>query len=243
MAKRKTTKAKPAKLTKAQREEFFRLRKLGMHAEGALNVARRHPSLHKWTDESGPTFKRTSFEHEGFTVHASLEYDECCNSRLDDLGEFTRDWQSGAVARFPDDEHPRRPMNIRNGRRRSRKFYDSHSLRFFVPSYTIEERRKDLNAAGYSKGVADFMARSQVYEDAEKAVEVQTACLDVVVFKNGIELARNSLGGMATDEEDYYLDECLTDYDTLREAIAEAKETLKGLCGGGCKGKRSKVTA
>lgn len=238
----KAKKVKRAKLTDEQKKAYFKLRE-NYSSEVAFRIASRAETKRKWIDESGPTFKRTTFEHEGFTVQASLEYDEYCNSRLEDLGKFTDSREDGAIARFPDDEHPRRPMNVRNGKRRSRKFYDRHSLRFFVPNYPIAERRETLHGQGYSRGVADYLARKQAYEDAEKAEDVQTASLDVVIFKNGVELARNSLGGIETDPDDWSLDEYLDSYSILSDAIVEAKETLKGLCECPKKGKRSKVEA
>lgn len=69
------------------------------------------------------------------------------------LGEFSNQWQEGAIDRF---NSPRAYVENRR-----------NEYRYFVPCNSIESHREGLIRLGYSKGNADFLARSYVMEDFE----------------------------------------------------------------------------
>lgn len=156
-----------------------------------------------WRGDSAET------ERDGYLVRVTVEPDDFMD--LSWLGTFTDD-PDGAV-----------PNPDWNG--------DSRTYRYFVPTYTLEERRRDLSALGWAKGPAEQEARRQIEQDARRAVDLREYVIGVKVSREGVELGSAYIGGCDFDglEE---AEQMIAEYDLIGEAITEANETLGRLCNG-----------
>ena len=188
-------------------KRYRAFRAKGFRASQAYRIATHEPP------ELGfdPSGERATFERDGFDLLVTVQPDDYTD--LSWLGEFTDTREDGAI-RNPD------------------YGYTPHVYEWFVPTYTAEQRRADLHAAGYSRGVADFLAREQVRQDAAMAVDYSEAVITVKARRAGVTLGTASVGGVGLGD-DYaearrYIAE--TAEELTDEAITEARETLATLC-------------
>src|SRR5215475_6919822 len=91
--------------------------------------------------------EKATTEREGFDIHITVEpyYD----SDTSYLGEFSDTYQPGAIP---------------SPNRRAPSAFQTDE--WFIPAYSVEERRQDLSRLGWAKGPAGEEARRQVEEDA-----------------------------------------------------------------------------
>lgn len=99
-------------------------------------------------DDGGPVPVLQRFE-------VRLEHDEFGPGFADYLGRFTDDVESADLCRG---------SAFKRLRVIGRNEYE-----FFECAYTVEARRADLSALGYSRGVSEYMARAQCREDWARA--------------------------------------------------------------------------
>lgn len=215
-------------------EKYRERRAKGDPARSALEVARAVERATKKIKLSyggrGNHLATATLKHRGFDVYVFVEYDEDMTTDDVGLGRFTAQRvDDTSIALFPEDSHRRH-----------------RSYRWWTPEVSIKEHRESLNKMGYSRGVADELARSYVYEDLKRATDEHWTAysVGVRVSKAGVELATNYLGGITVDDgpDDPYLADCAEDI--LGEAISEAKKEQQRICKALCsvksKGKRRK---
>lgn len=147
---------------------------------------------------------------DGFDVVVRLESDDIETS--DYLGTFTDKWELGAIAR----KNPGR-----------------NEYKYFVPGISHEDHRKSLSMMGYSKGEANRLASKYVRESMARAERFASGdighwCLLVYVYKESIELASQSLGGIEHDSDQEYID--YETWNLVQEALPEAQKTIEKLC-------------
>ena len=159
------------------------------------------------------------FKHGEFDVHVKIgtdydyDFSEC-------RGEFTDTWQDGVLIN-PD------------------KGYHGNSYKYFLPMTTTDEHRKSLIKLGYSKGIADEMARKYAYEDMLICLDpdkqdMTAVYIDVRVTYKGVEIGQDALYGIEMKdtyyrsmENDPYINEVAND--CLQEALREARAKLEDL--------------
>lgn len=155
---------------------------------------------------SGNVFQKVRWSEAGFNFYATMEYDTDSDWTLEDLGEFTNTWTEGAV------------KHSEGGR----------EYKWFVPSYSEAERYADYRARGYGKQQARLMARESVEKTYRHAKDYgdgwSSVGITVRVFKNGIELARESLWGVEYDYPGIYANESTRE--VADEALHAAKKAL-----------------
>lgn len=120
-----------------------------------------------------------------FTVsHEGEEY-----SDLSYLGEFTDRWVPEAISHL-------------------RRTGDRRSYEFWVPAYTPEERRSDMQSGGWSKGLAEYHAQKDTFRDYYRHADYGNgwAMVGVVVTLSidGREVDTLSLWGIESDSGDYF---------------------------------------
>jgi hypothetical protein len=161
-------------------------------------------------------FDGKTWQQDGFTLRVRVKHDDGANSDGPDwLGTFTDEWSEEAL-------NHRRKTRFGNGHR---------ELEWWKPAITVAEHREGLRGCGYSKGVAEEMARSCVEKDYQRADsfghEWGFMVVTVTASRRGIELGSSSLGGVESDGDDAYFEECIEDQ--AAEAIAEANKALDDL--------------
>lgn len=130
---------------------------------------------------------------EGIEFTVSREGEEY--SDLSYLGEFTDRWVPCAISHL-------------------RRQGDRRSCEFWVPAYTPEERRADMQSGGWSKGLAEYHAQKDTFRDYYRHADYGNgwAMVGVVVTLSidGREVDTLSLWGIESDSGDYF-DEVETD--------------------------------
>jgi hypothetical protein len=162
------------------------------------------------------TIKKARFRQGDFDcllkLHMDFDYrfTEC-------RGEFTGTWKPGVID-YPPARH------------------DRSLPRYFLPEISVEEHRDDLEKQGYSRGVAEELARQYVREDMLIAADPESrgyAAYGVTaqIFWRGVEVAYAGLWGIETADrkydEDPYLDECANS--VLHDALKDARKKVAEL--------------
>jgi len=143
----------------------------------------------------------------GLVVTATATPDD--DQDLSWLGEYTNSWSPDVVAR-----HHSVPISC---------------PRYFLPCYTIAQRRADLSALGYARGPAQLIAEQQVHQDARLFTELDARIVTVSVHKADVLLGQASIG--ADFDPNASVEDQLVNYasDILDEAISEARAALPHL--------------
>ncbi|GAA4009680.1 hypothetical protein GCM10022247_34770 [Allokutzneria multivorans] len=183
--------------------QYRRLRRSGLPSQFALHYATRAPFPGAYNDEADGTVHLQLDRAPEFSIVVTAEPDPDPDDSW--LGYFTQTRVSDAT-------------EVRQ-----------NAGRYFVPCYTISQRRKDLSARGYSRGVASELAEREARADARAAELLDHRVLKVSVRKADIELAATSIsvtfGPAAAYPDD--LIEVVVDYtDVVDEVIAEARAAL-----------------
>lgn len=208
---------------------YARARAAGSRAIDALRLAR-------WiTEERTPTpdhGRPVTIERDGFTVTLSIDYDEGMSLADMGYGRFLdgRGNDAGYQSR-PD------PDAIPNPYRDSRNVSGGDA--WYIPGEagSVAERAAYHRKAGASKSVALDMARETLAEELRYVTDdygPSIYVLTATASRNGIELGSASVGGIEiawsditrTDGSEYFAE--VAD-DLIPEAIADAREALKGL--------------
>jgi hypothetical protein len=196
----------------AKRERIERYRKYradGIPAHWAWKYAGHVAPSFDWQecgDGMRATLKRAGFD---VTIDAKPDYD---GFGMED-GTFT-DTRTADAVRIPD------------------CLRDRHSYRYFVPMISYAEHVKGLRDMGIARHDADCLARSYVLRDMRAAVSGREYYwLDVRVSRGGIELGRDSLGGIefGDDARERELDATVDDHGMINNAITSATDALAKL--------------
>lgn len=159
------------------------------------------------TDRQG--HPQANWKQDGFELSAKVETDD--DTDVSYLGKFVDQWEFGAI-------------KVEGWGRRQYP-------RFFVPATTVKEHREGLQGMGYSKGIAEEMARSHVHADLKLAKSYGDTWdmmqIIVQVMKEGVTLWSARIGGICHDDD---LEWSSIAKELAVEAIEEAKETLERLC-------------
>lgn len=126
------------------------------------------------------------------------------------LGTFTDRYEDGAI-RVPD-----------------RHVYAPSAFavpRWFVPAIGYRERREMYSRLGYSRGVADYRARREMWEDMRTAIDYSPYGVVVTVSLEGIELGHDSLWQCDYDDPG----RVVFDHDMIGEALSDARDSLASL--------------
>jgi hypothetical protein len=144
-----------------------------------------------------------------YNVSVSVDYDY---DFMEYRGHFTDKWEEGCIQ-----------LHDCNDWIRSQ---------YYAPVYTIAEVRKDLHKLGYSKGVADYEARKQVYRDMRiakdpEAMDMCAIYIDVIVIWKCVHIGFACIGGVELEgNEREYLDSLIIDelHDARYHAMNKALE-------------------
>lgn len=160
-------------------------------------------------------------ERDGFSVSVQYTYDEYPD--LSWIGEYTDDWQEGAIKHLPgwsqgydgsEYTHP-----------------DPRTYGWFIPAASAEEARRWYTSAGYSRHDAWVAGQRQARQDYERRDHITLYDLKVTVFRAGAELATEYLGGidLGDDLDNVDVDEqrVIMAIDAVECAIGEAKAAMK----------------
>lgn len=189
----------------------------GVSAGTALHWARNEQTVERVPMEETDLGFEGHIEKDGFVLRVKWELDE--TDDLSWLGTFKNQHEDGAV------QNPRwRP--------------GSGYYRWFVPTNTYEDHVRGLHELGYSRGVADQLARQYVREDVKFAISEEHGVYvcSVTAWRKEVELASVSLGGvdLGTDYKQAleWAETLPDDNGLLAEAVSEAATKLGELCGG-----------
>ena len=125
------------------------------------------------------------------------------------LGEFTNRWEPEAI------DH-----SVRAGRG------ERNAYPYWVPGYSVDDRRRDLNKMGYSRGMADYLAQTQLYADYYRHADYGNGWgmlgVTVHLYICGAYVDSQSVWGIESDAADFqeetaddlkwYLSESVEDY-------------------------------
>lgn len=193
----------------AQLRRYRGLRADGVPASAAYRVATAAPPSLRYRTGPGETitFEVDDPELAAFTITAVAEPDPMPD--ISWLGEFT---------------DARSPEAIENSR-------DPRVYRYFVPTYTVEQRRADFSARGYARAEAQRIAEHEARQDLRLAREIEHRIVIVSVRKAGVLLGTALLG---TDlDPDGNLEEqvvaVIGEHGLIDEAVHEAHAALPGL--------------
>ncbi len=110
---------------------------------------------------------------------------------LSHLGEFTSKWEEGALSH-------------------SRRAGDRFDHEWWIPTYSANERFRDLQKMGYSKGLADYYAHTQVFADYYRHADYGNGWsmvgVKVTLLLSGKEVDQEALWGIESDSEQYSLE-------------------------------------
>lgn len=111
--------------------------------------------------------------------------------------------------------------------------YEYRGYKYFIPCYSVQERFKDLQAMGYSKGVAEELARSYCRKDFERMegyckgdwymigiIAKASICIPYESYDKIETISSGGLFGIESDSGDTYIQ------DIEKEQLSE----LKDLC-------------
>jgi hypothetical protein len=146
-----------------------------------------------------------------------------------------RSWPRSRAPRSPSPTPPdiswlgeftdtRSPEAIENSR-------DPRVYRYFVPTYTVAQRREDFSARGYARADAQLLAEYEARQDLRLAREIEHRIVIVSVRKAGVLLGTAVLGTALDPDAD--LEEqvvaVIDDHDLIDEAVHEARAALPAL--------------
>jgi len=164
---------------------------------------------------------------QGFDICISSEPEEGFHIGDMGLGHFTDGAKIGDI-----------PLGDREAReRRTRRGEWTH----YRPSQSFRERRAYFHGIGMSRHVAWLAAKEDEKRELVLAEEYASgdrcpSYVSVKVYRNGVKLGSSGIG--MCDGDDDYLKQAVIEHGLIEEAIAEARETLAGLCGRGCKSRK-----
>ncbi len=207
---------------------YRRARADGQRAIDALRLARFIAADRIETPDYGRPVK---LDRDGFTLTLTLDYDEGMNLADLSYGRFlsgTEDWRTGY-------EYKPDPDAIPNPYRDSRNV--SNGDGWYVPGDASSGWYDYCRKAGMSKSVAWDAAREREREELRYVTAdygPSVYVLTVTASRNGIDLGSANVGGIEiawsdvtrTDGSEYLAEVA---EDIIPEAIAEAREALKGL--------------
>lgn len=189
---------------------------------------------------------------DGFEVEIETEYDDNPDLVTEEYGRFSNHWKPGAIDRWARDYGmrestwtgmARRIRKIPGYRIEPWRFQDPayclsgnyHRMRYLIPEGNYQEQFDYLIAAKYGKTEADLLARASIKKDIER---LEDACSDypswnavgivVKAKREGLVLGTASMWGFESD--DTYLDQAITDYGLVEQAVDEAKGMVERLC-------------
>jgi hypothetical protein len=142
------------------------------------------------------------FDYEGFKVKITMKPEEC--PEIDMFGKFTDKWEKGAllVNRF-----------------------DRNKYKYFVPEEKESTLKAYYSSVGFSRAESTLKAKKTVWETYKLAKDYSPLIVCVSVYKNGVKLASDSIGGY-DDEENAIADIAWF----IDETVDTAREVLKQLC-------------
>ncbi|QIS09902.1 hypothetical protein [Nocardia arthritidis] len=170
-------------------------------------VAFEPPPTYECRGDDAVRFLLDDPESTGLVVTATASPDD--DSDRSWLGEYTNSWSPDVISRDPTTP--------------------GHPPRYFLPCYTIAQRRADLAALGYARGPAQIEAERQVREDARLFTELDARIVTVSVHKAGVLLGTASIAadfGPNASFEDQLVEVASA---LLDEAITEARAALPHL--------------
>lgn len=191
-----------------------------MLAKWALDEVRGyHPTLtHEWLADLTTYSEKTTGEVEGFTVTASVEYDQDAELGEDDVtGRFVEKNEDGVCI-------PNTVSYYSYGQ-------NGQGYGWYRPSnYDLEYAENEVRALGCSRGMVAELVRARLERAMQEDADRQFYMVRVTVYRQGIELAQAILGWIdyLPDSGDAYLQRCADEL--VPEAISEARETLRKLC-------------
>lgn len=192
----KPSRTEPNRSTGIDLDRYRALRAEGVPPVSSRYWAARSPLSFDYGDHS--ELLLTGYpqaERYGLDVAVTFENDEWADSS--DLGEFTCEWSPDVL-----------PTGLDDCRGRAR---------YFLPSYTVAERRADMSRRGVARGVAQFIAERQVREDLRTALNYAAVSVTVTVRYVGVDLADAGVSDVYVDK---YRD------DTCERAATAADESL-----------------
>lgn len=193
--------------------------------EDLKRAAKYQPLPLKWKSRGNSNF--AEFEHEGFHVRATWDYDKYAD--FDHLGTWKYERNESGEARITADA-------IFISEKMYRQYaggYNPPSYRncyhVFVPQISYREHFKGLRDMKCGRAEADILARSFVLDTLKRMLgDLAAYTLDVEVSKNDVVLGRASCGGIDLGDEypdrSEYVEESIRDL--MHEAIDDAKEKL-----------------
>ncbi len=201
-------------LTDDQLRHYRALRRDGVGAATAYRVATTAQPTVPYRIGPGEriTFMLDQPELAQFSVTAAWTPDPDPDTSW--LGEFTARWSPDAIELSASD--------IRGPIR---------GLRYFVPAYTVAQRRVDLSARGYARGPAHLLAERGARADARLALDLDCRIATVEFRKAGVLLGAASIGtDLAAGEcPDDALAAVVADHGLIDEAVEAAHATLTAL--------------
>lgn len=150
----------------------------------------------------------TFFNQDGFDIIIKVEHDDIVD--ISPFGRFTD---------HVTDQY--RTYAIVINRNNPRQY------KYFVPSCSFSEHKSYFHSVGFSKNDATIKARQCVMDDYELAKNYNPLLAIVHVYKNGINIASTTIGGIDKYDD---VSDTLVDCGTVDEAIDLAKNNIKKLC-------------
>lgn len=210
----------PTRIENSVLNEYRHWRKKGHNAKNALSLAKRGdpPFEMQWSDVNNPQ----TFERDGFTIGVKVEPDQ--SDYGDYLGEFTDEWSEGVV------ESPRANWHVVENWRgeKERVAGNKREYKWFLPQITEEEHYRDLCEYKFGKAEARRLARKYTEDALNRALEYEAWVVIVTVYRDGIELASDALGGIDVDSFDE-IAWIVDDHGMIEEAIERARTSLEKL--------------
>jgi hypothetical protein len=194
----------------------------GMNAANRLRCARADVERQQlWGDLEFDGNNTARIERDGFTVHVQYSYDEYPDQSW--LGTFTDTWRPNAIKHLD---------GWRQGYDGSEYTQpDPHTFGWFIPGNDPDETRQWFAKAGYARHAAWLEAQSQARQDYERIDDITLYVLKVTVFRSGVELAVDYLGGIDLGDDlpnvDANEQAVIMSIDSITTALAEAKTAMK----------------
>lgn len=175
----------------------------------------------EWPDLEFDSNMTARIKRDGFSIHVQYTYDEYPDTSW--LGSFTDSWQPGAIKHL-DGWHT--------------DYYgtpyaqpDHHTFGWFIPGVNAEEARQWFCKAGHARHDAWLTGQRQARENYERSDNITVYDLKVTVFRSGVELGFDCLGGIDLGDDlpnvDANEQAVIMAIDSINGAIAEAKAAMK----------------
>lgn len=196
-------------MTADQWKAYRRFRAAGQTPVGARTLATTKSPEYEEDGDQAVTLTPSDVPA-GLRVRVTWEDDDEADVSL--LGKFTDKWEPGVVVANKPGSHA------------------GHLLRYFLPSVTAAEQRRELWARGYSRGVAGRLAESYVRRDMEMARTPTAVSVRVEVVADGpVPLGMASIHEVFLSDDEDTVDQVLDvveGHSLVTEALAEARATL-----------------